>query len=218
MLFGLATRRQVILPSWKGWLLLLILAALGMFVFIQGAYPFLAAHDRLPEADVLIVEGWVSDRTLAEAKREFDAGRGALICTVGVDLERGQRLLPWKDWAHVAAETLASMAVPREKLLIVPGGSQQRHRTYVSLRQAREVLARLPQPPRKINLITEAHHGRRSGMVARKVFGDFATTGVISVAPESYDPKRWWASSTGTKNMLLELMASAHEFLFDSGR
>ncbi len=116
MWFGLARRRTLFLPTWKGWLLLALLLALTLFAFAKNAYRFLALNTSLTQADVLLVEGWVSDHTLAKAVEEFEAGRCRWICTSGVDLERGQRLSEWNDWASVAGATLEELGVPTESL------------------------------------------------------------------------------------------------------
>ena len=218
MWLGLARRRTLILPSWKGWLLLVLLFAVMGFLLLRSAYPYLAPQNQLPDAAVVILEGWVSHGVLAQARRELEEERCQLICTAGVDLEKGEMLLPWKDWATVAAETLKKLGVPDEKIISAPGGPGQRNRTYIGFQKAKEKLAALEEFPLKINVITEGPHGRRSLIVARKVFGKDATIGMISVDPPYYDPKRWWASSIGTKAVVTELIGSAYELLAGSGR
>ena len=218
MWLGLARRRTLVLPTWKGWLLLVGAVAGCTFLLLRGAYPYLAAESRLPKADVVLIEGWVSDDAVAQAKRELEAGRCDLICTAGVDLDKGSHLLEWKDWATLAAETLKAMGVPEDKILSAPGGAIRRHRTYVGFEKAREKLATLNKTPIRINVITEGPHGRRSITVARKVFGDTATIGVISVEPSSYEPKHWWTTSNGLKGVFMELVGSSYERFADSGR
>lgn len=218
MWLGLARRRTLILPSWKGWLLL-VAALLGCAcLLLKSAYPYLAAESRLPQADVVLIEGWVSDEAVAQAKQELEDGRCNLICTAGVDLDKGSLLLEYKDWATLAAETLKAMGVPENKILCAPGGAIKRHRTYAGYEEAKEKLATLNKNPLRINVITGGPHGRRSVTVARKVFGDTANIGVISVAPSSYDPDRWWATSSGLKGVFMELVGSTYERFADSGR
>lgn len=219
MLFGLARRRSLLLPTWKGWLLFLGLCLLAGILLIRGLYPYLAAESRLPTADVVIVEGWVSDQIVAVAKEELDAGRCKLICTAGVDLDQGHMLMEWKDWAILASETLKALGVPEEKILVASAGEIQRHRTYKGFEKAKEKLLALKLSDKlRINVITEGAHGRRSSTVARKIFGDTATIGLISAEPLAYDPKRWWASSSGLKAVFMELVGSTYERFADSGR
>jgi hypothetical protein len=168
---------------------------------------------------VVIVQGWVSDHIIAQAKRELDEGRCGIICTAGVDVDKGNMLLGWKDWATVAAETLKRNGVPEDKILIAPGGAQQRHRTYLGFQEAKKKLATWDLPhPLKINVVSEGPHGLRSSIVIRKIFGDEADIGMILIDPASYDPKRWWASSSGAKAILMEFVASTYERFANSGR
>ncbi|MGB1270825.1 MAG: flagellar biosynthesis protein FlhB, partial [Endozoicomonas sp.] len=71
---------------------------------------------------------------------EFQAGRCAFICTAGVDLDKGNLLMNWKDWATVSAETLKELGVPADKIIIAPGGPIQRHRTYKGFEEAKVML------------------------------------------------------------------------------
>ena len=219
MWLGLAKRRTLILPSWKGWLILLALVGAFVLLVMKGAYPYLAADSRLPQADVVLVEGWVSDSVIEKAKEELDAGRCTILCTSGVDLERGSSLSQWRDWATLAGESLKAMGVPEDKVLIVPGGTVQRQRTYVSFRKAKEaLLERFDQRPLRINVVSEGPHGLRSTLVARKIFGDDAEIGMIPIAPVAYDHTRWWKSSSGIKAIFMELVGSTYERFADSGR
>ena len=47
--------------------------------------------------------------------------------------------------------------------------------------------------------------------MAKKVFGRETSIGILSIAPEAYDHKRWWSSSEGAKNVLMEAMAFLYE-------
>lgn len=219
MLLGLAYRRSLLLPTWKGWLLLIAFGLVATVLLFRGVYPYLAAESRLEKADVVIIEGWVSDQIVALAREELDAGRCELICTAGVDLDKGHLLVEWKDWAILAAETLKALDVPEEKILVASAGGIQRHRTYAGFESAKEKLLALNLPgPIRINVISEGAHGKRSSTVARKVFGATATIGLISAEPLSYDAKRWWASSSGLKAVFMEVVGSTYELFADSGR
>lgn len=216
---SILVRRSIWLPNWKLTLMITVGCTLAAALVLRSAYDFLAPKRPLASPDVLIVEGWVTDRTLAEAKRHWELTEADRICTVGVDINRGRRLVTWKDWATVGGETLKRMGVPANDILIAAGGAQQNHRTYTSFLAARDLLkATLPEVPKKILLVSEAHHGRRSALVAQKVFGPETEIGVLSIEPEAYDHRRWWSSSDGAKNVLMEAMAFLYERLADGGR
>ena len=161
MWFGLARQRSVVLPSWKGWLVLFALLAFVAVLVFREAYPYLTAECRVPKADVVLVEGWVADTVMEQAKREIDEGRCDWICTAGVDLDRGSYLSEYKDWATLAAENLKAMGVPEEKIFVAPGGPSQRHRTYLGHEKAKEKLVMLERSPLRINIIMEGPKGLR---------------------------------------------------------
>ncbi len=218
MWFGLARRRQLILPTWKGWILFLLIALGVFFLVLRGLYPFLAHDDRLGQADIVIVEGWIPDLVLRLAKEELDANRCDFICAAGVDLDKGHVLSEWKDWATLSAETLKGMGVPPDKLIVAPGGPIQRHRTYKGFEAAKAKLEALGVSHKRINIVSEGAHARRSRMVAHKIFGKDIAIGMIVADPETYSPASWWKSSSGMKSVVMELIASTFEQFADSGR
>ncbi len=220
MLFGLVRRRQLPVPTWKGFLLIAVIGGLGLWWFLENAYDFLAIDNRLTKADVVIVEGWVPDVAIQQAADELAAGRCEWICTAGVDLDRGDAMGGGaKDWANFAANSLRARGVPDEKLIIAPGGANVRQRTYAGFQAAKKKLEEtFGDKAITINLISEGAHARRSWVVARKILGERYEFGMIPVEPSAFDPEIWWKSSSGVKHMLMEGIGFFYEWVGNAGR
>ena len=81
--FRLLRRRTVWWPTWIGWCAiiagLLIPAAWG---FLAGE-SFLSLTQRLPEAEVLVVEGWIGRDGVRAAASEFETHGYEYIATSG---------------------------------------------------------------------------------------------------------------------------------------
>jgi hypothetical protein len=58
--WGLLRRRECLVPTWRGWVVLALVVAGAIYAGIHGAYPFLAVNDPKP-GGVLVVEGWAAD-------------------------------------------------------------------------------------------------------------------------------------------------------------
>ena len=67
---GLLQRRQCIVPTWRGWLLLLLVIGLAGVFIVRNLYGFLAVNDPLP-GDILVIEGWSSDYVIEGAVEDF---------------------------------------------------------------------------------------------------------------------------------------------------
>ena len=67
---GLLRRRQCLVPTLRGWLVLALSFGAVAFVGVLGIGPFLAVTDSVP-GGVLVVEGWVPDYMLEAAIAEF---------------------------------------------------------------------------------------------------------------------------------------------------
>ncbi len=216
MFLGLAKKRTMLLPTWKGVLMVLVLLFGIVWLLLANVYPFLAIDNRLPKADVVIVEGWSNDKGVEAAVEELNAGRCEFICTIGVALGRGAPLSEYKDFASLAAATVHKAGVPSEKIFVAPGGDQLRDRTYVSFVKGKAALRE--RAIKTINIVSEGPHARRSYMVASKVFGEDFDIGMVIIDPVDYDHKRWYTASAGVKAVLMEAMACAFEWIGNGGR
>src|SRR4051794_9704789 len=54
-------RSQVWIPTWRGWLLFLLMGGLLAPFVLPGLYRFLAVNAPLSGVEVLVMEGWASD-------------------------------------------------------------------------------------------------------------------------------------------------------------
>ena len=79
---GFLQRRECLLPTWRGWLVLLFVVAAPVVFSIRGAYSFLAVNDPVDNG-ALVVEGWLPDYALQEAITEFGRGHHSQMFVTG---------------------------------------------------------------------------------------------------------------------------------------
>jgi hypothetical protein len=216
--FRLIQRRHLWLPTWRGWLVVLVLAVLAGYGGLRGIHPFLAPN-RPVESDILVVEGWVADYAL---KRGLD-----------LSLERNTRYLllaggtvksevnpePGDTYAYMAMKRLQRIGgdlphvhpVPSPELTPEP----ERDRTYASALAVRRWLGGRGIEVRSINVLTVGVHARRSRLLFQEAFGPDVEVGVIAVPDREYDPRHWWRFSEGVKEVVSEGAAYFYaRFLF----
>src|SRR5438128_2376658 len=108
--FSLWQRRQCLLPTWRGVLLAAVLSITAIVAVARSVHPFLATNEPVP-AELLVVEGWVPDDVLQEAKREFVRGRYQRLYVTGGPLMIGAFLSEHKTYANVGAASLRAMGM-----------------------------------------------------------------------------------------------------------
>jgi hypothetical protein len=196
-----------------------IVLALSLILFssLRSAHAFLSLNAPV-EASVLVVEGWAPDYALEEALHEFERGGYTLLITSGGPMERGSLVTGYDTYAELAADSLRKLGMKSRHLVAAPAEKVRRNRTFVSATSVQNLLAKQTMEPLGVNIVSVGTHARRSRVVYRKVLSDTCPVGIISLAPQNYDPDRWWASSDGVKQTLTEALGWLYEVLFDGGR
>ena len=86
--WGLLRRRELLVPTWRGWLAVLMIMLLGVLAVGQSIHPFLAASQSVPSR-WLVVEGWAPDYALEAAAVEFKSRGYERLFVTGGPLEQG---------------------------------------------------------------------------------------------------------------------------------
>jgi len=204
--WGLLRRRECLVPSWRGWLSLLLVVAVLSTIAVLRIHPFLAVT-RPVTGGALVVEGWVTDGVLEEARTEFQRHHYEKLYVTGGPLEWGAPLSEYKTYAQRGAAVLVKLGLSTNDVQAVPAPLVRQDRTYTSAVALKTWLRAHDLKPARLQLVSEGLHARRSWLLFEKAFGKEVTVGVISVPAEGYDPKLWWRSSLGVRGVISEALA-----------
>jgi len=216
--FGLLTRREKWVLSWRGrfavWGGLVLLGLIG----VLNVHSFLAVTDRV-DAKYLVIEGWVPNYALEESIAEFKSKSYVKIFTVGADPLTGKNIEEGDSIALEAYERLKWMGVSPDSMQAVPAHIKYRNRTFQSAAALRLWIEKNHEPVTSLNLVTVGPHARRSRLLFEEAFDGKARVGIISVTNREYDPKRWWKYSEGVKDVISEGVAYVYaRFFFHPGK
>jgi len=204
--WGLLRRRECLVPTWRGWLLLMLILAALSVILVRGIYPFLAVNE--PVADgLLVVEGWVQDVTMEAAVAEFKRHHYETVCVTGGPVHRGAPLWGYHTFAGSGAATLRKLGLNAKDVQPVPSTWVRRDRTYAEAVALSRWMRERGMKSRTVHLITDGSHARRSRLLFKRALGRGVTVGVTSVPSREYDPQRWWQSSAGMRDMVGETLA-----------
>jgi uncharacterized SAM-binding protein YcdF (DUF218 family) len=216
--WGLLRRRSCLLPTLRGWLLLLI-PTLTLLIFgFRNMNAFLAVNDPVPDG-VLVVEGWSPDYALETAMWEVKRNSHHKLYVIGGPLEQGGPLSEYKTYAEFGSAILLRMGLSNDVVQAVPAAYVHKDRTYVAAVALQNWLRQHNAIPGEINLISVGAHARRSRLLFEKAFGNSTRVGIIAVEDRSYDPRHWWKSSQGVRSVVDEMIAYGYaRFLFSPSR
>jgi hypothetical protein len=210
---ALFRRREVWLPTWRGVLLLLIVAAAVVVALAINAYALLAPNQPATGrpgvgARTLVVEGWLDQAELQQAVVAVRTGHYDRVLTTGGPIASWTEGVEWIDSAARVAEYLRKSGVAGVPVISVPAPLSAQDRSYLSAVMVREWAQRSGVALESVDVFTAGVHARRSWLVYRIALGDEVEVGVLAARPTEYDV-RWWTSSAGTKATLGETLSLA---------
>lgn len=211
---GLLRRRQCIVPTWQGWLVLLLVIGVAATIAVRSVYGFLAVNEPLP-GGILVVEGWSPDYVLEGAVNEYRKGHYERICLTGGPIEFGNAMREHKTYAEYAKAMCVKLGVPPESLHAVPASPVERDRSYASALALGRWIREHNAMDSKINIAGNGAHSRRTRLVYQKALGPGVRIGISNIEEMNFDPTRWWRSSSGVRVVLDELIAYTYaRFVF----
>ncbi len=197
-------------PRWgltvQGWLSLVLAIALSSWLLLTRLEGFFS-YSAPVAAEILVVEGWITDNGIIGSMAEFELHPYQLLITAGSNFGRGEYLSEYKDFAHLSEATLITLGFDSEKIQPIPTPRAKRDRTLTSALEVKKWLQQNQVYPSGINVYSENVHGRRSWLIYKKALEPEIKVGIISHPGENYDPKRWWASSEGFKRITSEILS-----------
>ena len=203
---GLLRRREFLVPTMRGWLLILLISVSLVLLTIREAYPFLAVTSPVSGGD-LVVEGWVSDGAFDKAILEFKRNPYRKLYVTGGPIEQGASLLGYTTYAEFGAAVLRSKGLSPDSVQAVPAAHVDRDRTYASAMALKDWQREHGVTPGSYHIMSVGPHARRTRLLFEEALGEGVVVGITAIDDPSYDSKRWWKSSAGVRTVLGEAIA-----------
>jgi hypothetical protein len=210
-------RRNIWWPTWKGWLLVILVFVAPVSLWAWLGEPFLTRDERLA-ADTLVIESWIQPDALHAAAVEFrTGGYRHLVITGGLTGSKGT--LRRRSYSTLATRELVDAGISQGQIIAADTPDVENQRTYIMAVAVRRALEERKVQSAAVNIFTAGAHARRSRLVYTKVFGPQVKVGVISWTAWNRAASRpWWTSSERTLELIKETLGYTYELLFDSGR
>jgi len=195
-------RKEIWVPTWKGWLLFCLLAVAFALATVRLAPSFLAPTKPVG-ARVLVIEGWISDTGLEEALQLHASNRYALVITAGQPIEKGMDISHYGNYAELGASRLVNLGFKGTNLVKVPTPPTRKDRTYHTALAVRGYLL-TNTPHRSIDILSDGVHARRTWLLYDIACSPEIDVGIIAHAKPDFDTRNWWKNSNGVRVVLNE--------------
>jgi hypothetical protein len=206
---GLLRRRQCPVPTWRGWLALLLALGLVWLAVKRNLHEFLAVTKPV-SSRLLVIEGWMPDYAMEIAMTEFHTNHYERLFVIGGPLDTGTHLSRFGNFAELGAATLVEFGLSSNVVQAVPAKWVRQDRTYAAGVALKRWLEDHGISADSVNLLSMGPHARRSRLMLQKALGKEVAVGVISIRSVEYDPAQWWRSSAGVRTVLDEAFAYAY--------
>jgi hypothetical protein len=206
LFFGLLRRRELVVPSLRGLLILGILIAAAGWLFLRTVQPFLAVN-RPVGGEVMVVEGWIPDYAMREALAIFRSRPYRLMITTGGPMPQGMAFSSFGTYAEFAAAAMRDFGLSGDSVTAVPSPDVGRDRTYQEGVSLGEWLRARPGAFTRVDVVSFSTHARRSRLLYRMALGPEVEVGVLAPRDLGYDPAAWWKTSNGFRRVSDEVLA-----------
>jgi len=216
LFFGLFKRKELVVPTFRGVVLALILLVATLYALLKSVHPFLAVNEPLDnslQSEILVVEGWVPDYCLREAISIFRTHPYKLLVTTGGPLPEGTDFSHLGSHAEFAANSLQEMGLGKDSILAVPSSWASKDRTYMEGVALKEWMQKSGKHFSKLDLFSFSAHSRRSRYLYHKALGPDFSIGVYAPMDLGYDSAHWWKSSNGVRQISDEAIAYLYAIL-----
>ena len=209
VLWGFLSRRQCLVPTLRGWLVLIVSLAALAIIGARQTGRFLTLSDPV-QGGVMVIEGWAPDYALEAVIAEFHRNHYEKLFVTGLPLERGAPFSEYKTYAELSAAILIKMGMSSNVVQAVPAVQVRRDRTYAMATSLKRWMAEHGMAPTKVQIMTVGPHARRSRLIFEKAFGKGVKVGVTAIPSPDFDPAHWWTSSEGVRSVIGEALAYAY--------
>lgn len=195
--------RQIWLPTFFGWLLLMVIALVMSLFIARNIYSFLAQNEPVG-ARILVIEGWLAPEELDQGIQAFKKGGYEQVVTTGGPIVGWPELTTRSNYAEMAAYYLAQRGVSRNMIVAVPTPASAQERTFLSAVVLRDSAQQLGIKFDAMDLFSSGAHSRRSHLLFQMAFGKRVRIGILAARPSDYDPDAWWRSSSGVESIVFQ--------------
>ncbi|MCD4698603.1 MAG: hypothetical protein K8S16_20430 [Bacteroidales bacterium] len=199
--------------TFAGWLLILGFNFLLIFFILKYISIFLVVNKPL-DTKILIIDGLLPGYAYDSIVKLIEKDKYKYVITTGVDVDYTFNSDEQFNIADFSFKILSTKDIKNCKLHSAPAHLIYRDRTYSSAIALKDWFITQRIFPGEINVVSFSCHSRRTWVLYRKAFRDFARVGIISIRDQSYNYTKWYYYSRGVRQVLSETIGYLYSSIF----
>ncbi len=213
MRFRLVAKKYCRCLTFSGWLVLLLMLMLLFRTWMGSVTGWLSLNHPV-KAKTLVVEGWIEDYAIKNAVNFYERNGYQHLIVTGIPITQWHDYVVFKNTAEGAEavikgdgfnDTVYQAVIPRSVTI---------NRTYNTAVATRILFEAHPGWGKAFNVYSVGVHSRRTHLMFERAFGDTYNVGVIADTDRTFDPKHWWKTSKGFRNVSNEFVAFNYVWAF----
>jgi hypothetical protein len=213
MRFRLVAKKYCRCLTLSGWLVLLVMLILFFRVWMGSVSGWLSLNQPV-KAKTLVVEGWIEDYAIKNAVNFYEENGYQHLIVTGIPITQWHDYVAFKNTAEGAEtvikgdgfkDTVYQAVIPRTVTI---------NRTYNTAVATRILFDEHPGWGKSFNVYSVGVHSRRTHLMFERAFGDTYRIGIIADTDRTFDPKHWWKTSKGFRNVSNEFVAFNYVWMF----
>ena len=211
--FQVYRKKQCWRPTILGWIIILLVIALIFRLSLVGIYYFLTVNNPV-KSKTLVLEGWVPTYAIKDAIASFNDNDYDRIIVTGMPIVNYEFIAPYRNTAEATALALKHYGYRDTVYIATIPTNILVDRTYNTAVATKMIFDEHNQWSKNFNIYSVGVHARRSRFMFEKAFGPDYNIGIIAHRDRTFDPKHWWKSSKGIRNVSNEFVATLYVMLF----
>jgi len=213
MKFRLVVRKPCRCLTFTGWLVLLLLVVLVFRIWLGTVCRWLSLNHPV-KAKTLVVEGWIEDYALKNALQFYEENNYKHLIVTGLPITQWHDYVTYKNTAEGAIAVMKGYGFQDTIYQAVIPLSVTINRTYNTAVATRLLFEKHPEFGKAFNIYSVGVHTRRTHLLFERAFGEDYNIGILADTDRTFDPKYWWHSSKGFRNVSNEFVAFNYVWAF----
>ena len=199
--------------TFAGWILILSVNFLFVLLLIKSISSFLVVNRPL-ETEVLVVDGLLPGYGYDSIVSLVKKNSYKYLITTGADVDYVFNSGEHFNIAEFSYNVLSTKDIGDCKLYKAPAHNIIRDRTFSSAMRLKNWFVCNKIFPLKFNVVSFSCHARRTWILYRKAFRQYAEVGIITIPDMSYNYNHWYNNSKGVRLVLSETIGFIYSTVF----
>ncbi len=189
-------------------LVTILVSLVCAFFLLSWLHSFLAIN-RPVATDIMLVEGWISEKAVRNAVHVFYKNNYHKIISIGIKFDND-------NVGEKGKHLLMKHGIPENSIVVLsPELIKKQSKTVIAAKALKDWIESQPRKIKAINICTEGVHAKKSFIIFKNILEPATHVGIVSLPPSDYNPHIWWLSPLGWKWVVYDFIKYLRAVIFN---